>query len=193
MNLCTYLGHVVGNGGVCPEAAKVLTIDVFPQPQTKKQVRAFLGRILQEIHPQLHYHSSPLTDLTRRSSSPTYIPWSPDCQNAFEQLKNAPAVYLSYAAQISQNHFSSKLTLLTKVSVPSSARRMTMALSTPFVFSARNCCPAMKITPLWKRNDLQSKQQSRSSRCTYWVAGLQSKLTTTYWNGCRTRKRRMGD
>ena len=43
MNLCTYLGHVVGNRGVCPETAKVLAVDAFPQPQTKKQVCAFLG------------------------------------------------------------------------------------------------------------------------------------------------------
>ena len=90
MNSCTYLGHVVGNGGVCPEAAKVLAVDAFPQPQTKKQVRAFLGLAgyYRKFIPNFATIAAPLTDLTRRSS-PTRVPWSPDCQHAFEQLKNS--------------------------------------------------------------------------------------------------------
>ena len=38
-----YLGHVVGEGQVHPEPSKVEAIRNFPQPKSKKAVRAFLG------------------------------------------------------------------------------------------------------------------------------------------------------
>ena len=43
MKECTYLGHVVGNGLVKPDPGKLRAVEEFPVPQTKKQVRAFLG------------------------------------------------------------------------------------------------------------------------------------------------------
>ena len=43
MTECTYLGHVVGNGIVKPEAGKLRTINQFPQPNTKKRIKSFLG------------------------------------------------------------------------------------------------------------------------------------------------------
>ena len=42
-NSCLYLGHVVGGGTVCPESCKIAAVQNFKQPQTKKDVRAFLG------------------------------------------------------------------------------------------------------------------------------------------------------
>ena len=39
MNSCSYLGHVVGNGEVQPEKAKLQAVEKFPTPTTKKQVR----------------------------------------------------------------------------------------------------------------------------------------------------------
>ena len=38
-----YLGHTVGNGIVQPELSKVEAVQQWPVPETKKQVRAFLG------------------------------------------------------------------------------------------------------------------------------------------------------
>jgi len=43
METCTYLGHIVGNGVVKAEASKIGAVESFAVPQTKKQVRAFLG------------------------------------------------------------------------------------------------------------------------------------------------------
>ena len=40
---CVYLGHVVGNGEVRPEVSKIKAVADFPCPETKKDVRAFLG------------------------------------------------------------------------------------------------------------------------------------------------------
>ena len=43
MRTCTYLGHIVGNGVVKPEASKISAVESFTVPQTKRQVQAFLG------------------------------------------------------------------------------------------------------------------------------------------------------
>ena len=40
---CKYLGHLVGNGEVCPEQSNIDAVANFPQPVTKKQIRSFLG------------------------------------------------------------------------------------------------------------------------------------------------------
>ncbi|EDV18567.1 uncharacterized protein TRIADDRAFT_9900, partial [Trichoplax adhaerens] len=39
----TYLGHQIGSGVVQPKKLKMETIERFPQPKTKREVRAFLG------------------------------------------------------------------------------------------------------------------------------------------------------
>ena len=38
-----YLGHIVGGGNVKPDPGKKEAVRQFSIPQTKKQVRAFLG------------------------------------------------------------------------------------------------------------------------------------------------------
>lgn len=43
MSQCTYLGHVVGNGHVRPEADKMKAVCDFPIPTTKQQVQSYLG------------------------------------------------------------------------------------------------------------------------------------------------------
>ena len=43
MRECFYLGHVVSNGQVKPDPAKLWAVKEFPTPTTKKQVRGFLG------------------------------------------------------------------------------------------------------------------------------------------------------
>ena len=47
MQSCVFLGHVVGEGCVRPEQAKVEAVREFQQPKTKKDVRAFLAIIVQ--------------------------------------------------------------------------------------------------------------------------------------------------
>ena len=43
MSRCVYLGHIVGNGSVQPEKAKLKAVEEFPVPETKRQVQGFLG------------------------------------------------------------------------------------------------------------------------------------------------------
>ena len=88
MNSCLYLGHVVGNGEVRPEKAKLQAVEEFPTPTTKKQVRAFLGLTgyYRKFIPDFAEVAAPLTDLTRKNM-PVKPPWTDDCGRAFSTLK----------------------------------------------------------------------------------------------------------
>ena len=70
MNTCTYLGHIVGNGEVRPEVAKLEAVRQYPTPQSKKQVRAFLvlTGYYRRFIPNYARLAAPLTDLTRKDS-----------------------------------------------------------------------------------------------------------------------------
>jgi len=90
MRECIYLGHVVGNGTVKPEPGKIEAVQRFPVPQTKKQVRAFLGLAgyYRRFIPNFSSIAVPLTNLTKKSNS-SKISWSQQCTLAFEKLKDA--------------------------------------------------------------------------------------------------------
>ena len=89
MDQCVYLGHMVGNGTVRPEVSKVEAVQRWPVPETKKQVRAFLGLTgyYRKFIPQYASVAAPLTDLTRKFA-PTRVTWSEECEYAFRQLKS---------------------------------------------------------------------------------------------------------
>lgn len=88
MSHCVYLGHVVGNGIVCPEPSKIESVKSFPIPQTKKQVRAFLGLTgyYRKFIPNYAEIALPLMDLTRKNA-PNKIEWSAELNKSFELLK----------------------------------------------------------------------------------------------------------
>ena len=90
MDHCTYLGHVVGSGEVHPEPTKIHAVRSFPVPQTKKQVRVFLGLTGYYRRFISNYASiaAPLTDLTRKAA-PTRVVWTAKCVNAFQKLKES--------------------------------------------------------------------------------------------------------
>lgn len=81
---CTYLGHVIGDGEVRPEQAKIGAVAEFPEPMTKKAVRAFLGLTgyYRKFIPDYSSVACPLTDLTKKNQ-PTKILWTPECAVAF--------------------------------------------------------------------------------------------------------------
>ena len=90
MTQCVYLGHVVGNGVVRPEQSKVEAVMSFPIPQTKKQVRAFLGvtGYYRKFIPNFATIAAPLTDLIRKNR-PNQVVWTPaySKSKSFEELK----------------------------------------------------------------------------------------------------------
>ena len=87
-NSCVYLGHIVGGGEVRPEAAKIQAVANFPQPTTKKDVRAFLGLTgyYRRFVPDYAAIALPLTDLTRKAA-PNTVVWTAECDAAFMELK----------------------------------------------------------------------------------------------------------
>ena len=88
MKESVYLGHVVGKGTVKPEASKLQAVEDYPIPETKQQLRRFLGLAgyYRRFIRNFATVASPLTDLTRKSE-PNHIQWSPTCNKAFNELK----------------------------------------------------------------------------------------------------------
>lgn len=78
MGHCSYLGHIVGGGAVRPEVGKIEAVQKTSTPQTKKQVRAFLGLAgyYRRFIPDYATIAAPLSDLTRKSS-PAQVSWTP--------------------------------------------------------------------------------------------------------------------
>ena len=85
-----FLGHVVGSGKVEPMKAKIESISVFPQPETKKDVRRFLGLAgyYRRFIPSFSEVAAALTDLTKKDM-PNKVKWTENCQKSFQALKNA--------------------------------------------------------------------------------------------------------
>ncbi|KAL3861557.1 hypothetical protein ACJMK2_007585 [Sinanodonta woodiana] len=83
------LGHLVsGLGQRKPHPDKVGAIKDAPRPETKKQIRSFLGLIgfYRKFVPNFAVIASPLTDLTRKRQ-PTKISWGSCQERAFNALK----------------------------------------------------------------------------------------------------------
>ena len=59
MSTCSYLGHIVGNGSVPPEQAKITAVDNFPVPHIKGYLSSSFGHswLLPPIHHRLREHS----------------------------------------------------------------------------------------------------------------------------------------
>ncbi|XP_078233523.1 uncharacterized protein LOC144583518 [Pogona vitticeps] len=85
-----YLGHMVGGGVIKPLEAKIEAVRDWPRPNTKKKVKSFLGLVgyYRKFIPRFSEIAAPLTDLTRKKTDDR-IPWTSDCEEAFQRLKQA--------------------------------------------------------------------------------------------------------
>ena len=83
-----YLGHIVGEGEISPNPDKLFNIQQAPIPQTKKQVRSFLGLVgfYSKFIPNYSTVAAPLTDLTKRGC-PNKIVWVDALERSFVILK----------------------------------------------------------------------------------------------------------
>lgn len=84
-----YLGHTVGQGHRSPLEVKVLAIKEFPRPETKTQIRTFLGLIgyYQHYIKGFSELASPLTDALKKNA-PNRVKWDKEKQASFDALKN---------------------------------------------------------------------------------------------------------
>ncbi|XP_076047311.1 uncharacterized protein LOC143028834 [Oratosquilla oratoria] len=82
-----YLGYVIGQGGLAPPQVKVEAILRIPVPQTKKEIRSFVGTIA--FYRIFIYSFSsltaPLTDLLKKGAK---LQWTESCNTAFVQAKS---------------------------------------------------------------------------------------------------------
>ena len=83
----TYLGKIVGQGQVRKVRAKVLAIDQFAPPTTKKELMRFLGMVgyYREFCQNFSTVVAPLTNML---SLKVKFDWSSESQHVFEQVKN---------------------------------------------------------------------------------------------------------
>lgn len=101
----TYLGHVISEAGVATDPSKTAAVRDWPVPQTVKQVKSFLGfsGYYRRFIPAFSKIAAPLNALTHGTNGQerktAAINWSPECQQAFDQLKTAliNAPILAYA------------------------------------------------------------------------------------------------
>ncbi|XP_049912636.1 uncharacterized protein LOC126397732 [Epinephelus moara] len=82
----TYLGKQVGQGHVRPVDVKVQAIVTYPVPQTRRELRRFLGMAgyYRSFCRNFAEVVAPLTSLTSEKKP---FAWSPACQHAFESCK----------------------------------------------------------------------------------------------------------
>ena len=84
----TYLGHVVSENGIACDPSKIQTIENWPVPSNKSEVRSALGLIgyYRKFIPQFAETAKPLTRLTRKNVK---FVWTNECESAFLELKHA--------------------------------------------------------------------------------------------------------
>ncbi|XP_072015789.1 uncharacterized protein [Amphiura filiformis] len=83
-----FLGHVVGGGKVRPKPDKIEAISQAKQPETKTQLRSFLGLAgyYRKFIPDFAAIACPLTDGTKKGK-PNKIEWGDSQARAFQTLK----------------------------------------------------------------------------------------------------------
>ena len=83
-----YLGHIITKEGVKPNPEKINCIKEFRPLKTVKDVQSFLGLAgyYRKFIKNFSTIARPLTKLTQKE---TIFDWTPDCEKAFYDLKNA--------------------------------------------------------------------------------------------------------
>ncbi|CAM9116754.1 unnamed protein product, partial [Heterosigma akashiwo] len=87
---CEFLGHIVGREGIKCDPKKVEAVSKLARPETKKQVRTFLGMCgyYRDMIPGFSMTAAPLDNKTRLSN-PDKIEWDEECEEAFNKLKQS--------------------------------------------------------------------------------------------------------
>lgn len=85
-----YLGYLLGHRVIRPQQDKVEAVRSCPRPQTKSQLRSFLGLAgwYRRFVPHFATRAASLTDLTRKSM-PNQLLWEDEHERAFQDLKEA--------------------------------------------------------------------------------------------------------
>jgi hypothetical protein len=81
-----FLGHIISNGGISVDPAKVKEIVVWSIPTTVTEVLSFLGlaRYYRRFIEGVSKISKPMTSLLEKGKE---FKWDEKCQDSFDQLK----------------------------------------------------------------------------------------------------------
>ena len=84
------MGHIVGEGEVRPQEAKIEAIQAYRVPKTKKDLRAFRGLVgyYRKFIPRFSLRSADLTDLTK-ANNPDKLQLMPHNLKEFDDLRDA--------------------------------------------------------------------------------------------------------
>ena len=84
----SFLGYTVSAAGVETDPEKISAITNWPTPQNLRQCRAFVGlcQYYRKFVPNFSNIAAPLHALTKKGAR---FDWSPECQSAFDKLKNS--------------------------------------------------------------------------------------------------------
>ena len=92
-----FFGNVYTKDGVKPDPDKVAAINKLRPPETKSELKTFLGMVnyLQQFIPNLSQHTSPLREIEKKGVD---FYWDANLQNSFDNIKALVAadVTLSY-------------------------------------------------------------------------------------------------
>ena len=82
----SYLGHVVSARGIATDPQKVQKVNEWPTPQNVSEVRQFVGlaSYYRRFVEDFATIARPLHELTKKYAR---FSWTPECQEAFEELK----------------------------------------------------------------------------------------------------------
>ncbi|GFN76489.1 Pol polyprotein [Plakobranchus ocellatus] len=108
-----FLGHKIGSGTLCPTTEKVEAIRSAETPQTKKQLRSFLGLagFYRRYIPNFSAIANPRTDATKKGM-PNKIQWDQPHERAFQAVKSC----LSKSRVLRQPDFKKTFILATDAS-----------------------------------------------------------------------------
>jgi len=107
-----YLGHIVSERGIETDPSKVERVCEWPARENATEVKSFLGlaSYYRRFVPSFAQVAKPLHRLTKAKID---FVWTPECQSAFEMLKNL----LSTAPVLSYPDFTAEFVYLTRTPV----------------------------------------------------------------------------
>ena len=94
VNSLDFLGHHISSTGIRPMAAKVADIREFPQPESQRQLRKFLGMVIfyHRFIPNYAHTLAPLHDLANASRTRNApLAWCDGSLSAFNDIKSSLA------------------------------------------------------------------------------------------------------
>ena len=146
-----FLGHVVGKGIIKPKPDKVEAINEALRPETKTQLRSFLGLTgyYRKFIPNFASVAIPLTDKTKKGE-PNKIQRQHIQEQAFNTLKervtSAPILHLPHL---------SKTFILRSDASERGLGAVLLQEKFPITYVSKNFPSARRDTQLWKRSALQ--------------------------------------